>query len=44
MFSLVRLPRAESSLASQRAVCDLPHPVRTAETAITGTFEASIVL
>ena len=28
---------------SQRAICDLPQPVRTAETAITGTRRGSIV-
>jgi hypothetical protein len=32
-----------SNRDSQRAVCDLPHPVRTAQTAITGTPASSIV-
>jgi hypothetical protein len=36
-------PWLRISADSQRAVCDFPQPVRTAETAITGTRAGSMV-
>ena len=38
-----RRPRARRRAPSQRAIGDLPQPVRTAETATTGTAARSIV-
>jgi hypothetical protein len=38
-----RRPRSWSRRPSHRAVCDLPHPVLMAETAMTGTQAGSIV-
>ena len=42
-MTATRSPRSRSRRAIQRAVCDLPQPVRTADTAITGTLARSIV-